>query len=483
MTLFASTCSGLRPHADHPGTARPRPADMSSLPATARAADVALSNDEQQRLQAATVRRSRALDRRELLAETLVGGGFVAASAALIAVGRGAGSPHWATLALVTVCFAVLARVRFDVGTGFTVPTQLLFVPMLFLLPATVVPAAVAGGFVLSGLPEVLRRRQPAARLALRLGDSWFSVGPALLLALHGGGIAKVDDWWLYLAALAAQVSGDFVSAWVRDAIHGEAAPLREQLHEARWIYTVDVMLSAIGLLAAFAAAGRPALVVLVLPLAALLSMFATERRSRIDHVIELSQAYRGTALVLGDVVEADDAYTGDHTKGVVALAIEVAEEMGLDARGRQRVEFGALLHDVGKIAIPKSIINKPGPLDDDEWALIRTHTVEGQRLLDRVGGLMRDVGLVVRASHERWDGGGYPDGLVGEAIPIEARIVSCCDAYNAMTTTRSYRTAMSAEAALAECFACAGTQFDPAVVAALARVVGTQPAADAPGA
>jgi HD-GYP domain-containing protein (c-di-GMP phosphodiesterase class II) len=147
---------------------------------------------------------------------------------------------------------------------------------------------------------------------------------------------------------------------------------------------------------------------------------------------------------------------------------------MGLDAMGRQRVEFGALLHDVGKIAIPKSIINKPGPLDDDEWALIRTHTVEGQRLLDRVGGLMHDVGLIVRASHERWDGGGYPDGLTGETIPIEARIVACCDSFNAMTTTRSYREAMSFEAALAECRACAGTQFDPNVVDALMRVIGS---------
>jgi HD-GYP domain-containing protein (c-di-GMP phosphodiesterase class II) len=211
---------------------------------------------------------------------------------------------------------------------------------------------------------------------------------------------------------------------------------------------------------------------VLVLPLAALMSMFAAERRTRLDHVIELSQAYRGTALVLGDVIEADDAYTGDHTQGVVALALDVAAEMGLDGTGRQRVEFGALLHDVGKIAIPKSIINKPGPLDDEEWALIRTHTVEGQRLLDRVGGLMRDVGRVVRASHERWDGGGYPDGLAGEDIPLEARIVACCDSFNAMTTTRSYRRAMSVDAALEECRACAGTQFDPAVVDALVRVV-----------
>ena len=161
-----------------------------------------------------------------------------------------------------------------------------------------------------------------------------------------------------------------------------------------------------------------------------------------------------------------------------MALALEVAAEMGLDGAGRQRVEFGALLHDVGKIAIPKSIINKPGPLDDDEWALIRTHTVEGQKLLDRVGGLMHDVGRIVRASHERWDGGGYPDGLAGEEIPVEARIVACCDSFNAMTTTRSYRKAMPVEAALEECRACAGTQFDPAVADALLRVVSADRAA-----
>jgi HD-GYP domain-containing protein (c-di-GMP phosphodiesterase class II) len=433
---------------------------------------VELSLDEQHRLAEATARRSRGLAGREVLAETFAGGGFAAVCVALLAAGPPLEALPWARVALLVVCFAVLAHVRFDVGAGFTVPTQLLFVPMLFLLPPQIVPAVVAAGFMLADVPRVVRDGLPIGRLALRLGDSWFSVGPALLLALHGGGGARVGDWWLYAAALATQLAGDFVASWVRDAIHGDGASPREQLLEARWVYTVDALLSSVGLLAAFAAEGRPALVVLVLPLAALLSMFAAERRGRIDHVIELSQAYRGTALVLGDVVEADDAYTGDHTRGVVAMAMDVAEHMGLDASARQRVEFGALLHDVGKIAIPKSIINKPGPLDDDEWALIRTHTVEGQRLLDRVGGLMRDVGLVVRASHERWDGRGYPDGLAGQAIPIEARVVACCDAYNAMTTTRSYRRAMSAEDALAECRACAGSQFDPAVVDALVAVV-----------
>ena len=109
----------------------------------------------------------------------------------------------------------------------------------------------------------------------------------------------------------------------------------------------------------------------------------------------------------------------------------------------RRLVEFGALLHDVGKIAIPKEIINKPGPLDEPEWQVIRTHTIEGQRMLAEIGGLMREVGEVVRCSHERFDGGGYPDGLAGDEIPIESRIVFCCDAYNAMTTDRPYRDAL----------------------------------------
>src|SRR4029079_8432425 len=137
-----------------------------------------------------------------------------------------------------------------------------------------------------------------------------------------------------------------------------------------------------------------------------------------------------------------------------------------------QATELGALLHDIGKIVIPDAIINKAGPLDDAEWALMRTHTIEGQRMLDRVGGLLGDVGVVVRASHERWDGRGYPDGLVGEAIPVAARIISACDAFDAMTTDRSYRKALPLEVAIDELHKNAGTQFAPDVVEALVAVV-----------
>jgi HD-GYP domain-containing protein (c-di-GMP phosphodiesterase class II) len=170
-------------------------------------------------------------------------------------------------------------------------------------------------------------------------------------------------------------------------------------------------------------------------------------------------------------VIEADDEYTGRHTEDVVELVVAVADRMRLDEDSRRSAELGALLHDVGKIAIPKAIINKAGSLDEHEWALMRTHTIEGQRMLERVGGLLAKVGVVVRASHERWDGGGYPDGLAGEQIPLAARIVSACDAFNAMTTDRSYRRALSPEVALAELHANAGSQFDPAVVQALTEV------------
>jgi putative nucleotidyltransferase with HDIG domain len=191
---------------------------------------------------------------------------------------------------------------------------------------------------------------------------------------------------------------------------------------------------------------------------------------------IELSRAYRGTTLLLSDVLEADDEYTGFHSRGVVSLSIAVADAMGLNSAERRNVEFGALLHDVGKIAVPKEIINKPGPLTDDEWVVIKMHTIEGQRMLDRVGGLLSQVGKIVRSSHEKWDGTGYPDGLLGDQIPVGSAIVACCDAFSAMTTDRSYRAAMSLDEAIEEVEANSGTQFSPAVVAALLHVLREDP-------
>ena len=237
-------------------------------------------------------------------------------------------------------------------------------------------------------------------------------------------------------------------------------------------VWLVDAALSSVGLAVAFAAVDDPYGFLLALPLILLFSVFARERQMRIDHALELSSAYRGTAFLLGDLIEARDAYTGNHSRDVVELTLAVVDDIGLSARERRDAEFSALLHDVGKVRIPTEIINKPGPLTAEERAIIDTHTLEGERMLERVGGLLGDVGRIVRACHERWDGSGYPDGIAGEDIPLIARIVSACDAFNAMTTDRPYRAALSFDEASSELERNSGGQFDPVVVASLLRVV-----------
>ena len=144
--------------------------------------------------------------------------------------------------------------------------------------------------------------------------------------------------------------------------------------------------------------------------------------------------------------------------------------QLGID--DRRDAKFAAILHDVGKIRIPDAIINKPGRLTPEERAVIETHTIEGQKLLTRVGGLLAHVGVIIRSCHERWDGDGYPDRLAGEAIPLPARIVCVCDAFNAMITDRPYRARRTVEEALAELDRCSGSHFDPRVVTATIEVV-----------
>lgn len=160
-----------------------------------------------------------------------------------------------------------------------------------------------------------------------------------------------------------------------------------------------------------------------------------------------------------------------DHVEGVVTLAVEVARRVGLDAVAVEEVGRAAALHDVGKLAVPDAILRKPGPLSPSETALMRAHTLVGERILaaaPALGGVSR----LVRSSHERWDGAGYPDGLAGEDIPLGARIVAVCDAFDAMTSDRCYRSARPVDEALAEIVRCAGTQFDPRVAAVLGEVV-----------
>jgi len=416
-----------------------------------------------------------ALRARELAVEATTAAAFLAVAVAM-AVLLPAERAFDAPLALTLVAtYAVLAQVRFPIGYGFTIPTQIVLVPMLFLVPIGCVPLLVAAGMVLGSLPEYVRHDRHPNHLLATVGNAWHSVGPVAVFAAAGSVAPEFGEWPVLLSALAAQVVADNGVATLREwAGFGISPKLQPALFG--WVTLVDVLLSPVGLLAAMAAVAEPYAVLLVLPLAALLFVFALERGARMRQAIELSRAYRGTTLLLSDVLEADDEYTGVHSRGVVSLSIAVADAMGLNPAERRNVEFGALLHDVGKIAVPKEIINKPGPLTEDEWVVIKTHTIEGQRMLDRVGGLLSQVGRIVRSSHEKWDGTGYPDGLVGDQIPVGSAIVCCCDAFNAMTTDRSYRDAMSLEEATEELQANSGTQFSPAVVEALLRVLNEDP-------
>jgi HD-GYP domain-containing protein (c-di-GMP phosphodiesterase class II) len=135
-------------------------------------------------------------------------------------------------------------------------------------------------------------------------------------------------------------------------------------------------------------------------------------------------------------------------------------------------LEFAARLHDLGKLAVPDTILQKPGPLDEAEWEIMRRHPEWGAEMVSSVPGLER-LGLLVASHHERWDGSGYPDGLAGEAIPMASRVISVCDAYEAMVSRRPYRASLSTEAALGELTAGAGSQFDPSVVAAVEAEIG----------
>jgi putative nucleotidyltransferase with HDIG domain len=426
---------------------------------------------EEQELLAGTFRRLETITpRRERVTEGLVVLGFIVSAAVLWWVRP----PHAFAVLPAALCLVVMVlatRVRFDTPFGFTVATQLAFVPLLFAMPVALIPIAVPVVLIVARLPEVLTGTHRPGRLLREISNSWFAIGPVAVFALADIKPADAGPV-LLIGALAAQCTVDFAVSTFRCSFE-RTASFASQLRET-WVYAVDAALSSI---AVFVAQDlhESALVALgPLPLLGLLAFFARERHYRMESLVDLNTAYRGTALVLADVVEADDGYTGEHCKAVVALALALADELGLnlDAEQRRNLEFAALLHDIGKIAIPNEIINKPGKLDRDEWKIMESHTLEGQKLLDRVGGFMRHVGTIVRSHHERWDGRGYPDGLTAEAIPIEARIIACCDSWNAMRTDRSYRKALTHEVARAELLANAAHQFDPRVVDAFLALV-----------
>jgi len=445
-------------------TSIPAPRAPSHAPAELDPAVQGLIEDERKK-------HSRRLRGRTLSSAVVWTIGFFAVAAALVAFVPTQRSASAVTIAALIVAYALASRIEFEVRTGYAMATQIVLVPILFLAPLTWAPLIVCAASALSRAFDVVRGRILADRLLLAPVYSWHAFGPVIVLLAAGDRPPQIDHWPVYVVALAAQFGVDLVASGGRDW-YARGVPPWTQLRFMGLAFLVDAALAPIGLLAAVVAVANTWAIAAVLPLLGLLKLFANERQVRIDHALELSHAYRGTALLLGDVVEADDAYTGSHSRDVVELVLDVSDRLGLGAADRRDAEFAALLHDVGKIRIPGEIINKPAALTVEERAVIETHTLEGERLLAQVGGILGNVGRIVRSCHEDWDGTGYPDRLAGDDIPLVARIVRCCDAFSAMTTDRPYRKARPAADALAELRRCSGADFDPRVVEALAASV-----------
>ncbi len=393
------------------------------------------------------------------------------ALAAVALAARSAGGWHGTDLVVaggLVVMLAVLTNVELEVGAGAAVPTQLAFVPLLFLIPAGAVPAAVVCGYLAGAL---FGRGPLARRLLLAVSSCWFSVAPALVVLVARPPASGVELAKICAVALAAQIAGDLVNWRLHDIALGTARG--PTWTNAAWLYAIDIALTPVGLLVVLATPAARFAFVLPVAVVALLELHRRERAGRLDSLEDLSRAYRGTALLLGEMIEGDDAYTGAHSAGVVELATRVARELSFGGPQALRdVEFAALLHDIGKTKIPKEILHKPGPLDDQEWRIMKLHPVIGADMLTSAGGVLAGIAIAVRHHHERWDGGGYPDGLRGEQIPLLSRILAVCDTYNAITTERPYRAARSAAAAYEELELGSGTQFDPRVVAALVRLL-----------
>jgi len=200
----------------------------------------------------------------------------------------------------------------------------------------------------------------------------------------------------------------------------------------------------------------------------ALLNEYETRRRQQ-------EESYVATIGALAAALDAKDRYTEAHSRETAELAVNVGKRLGLQGEQLRLLEYGALLHDIGKIGIPGYILQKPGPLTPEEFAIMREHPVIGERILASVP-FLAPLGPIVRAEHERWNGTGYPDGLKGEEIPIEARIIHACDAFHAMASDRSYRKALPSTEIVAEFGKEKGHQFDPRVVDVMLKLIEDEP-------
>jgi diguanylate cyclase (GGDEF)-like protein len=328
------------------------------------------------------------LSRRDRLTSAALGGSFLATAVAIAVLLPGHRTLAVLPAALLVVCYGVVSRVEFELGPGSAVPTQLVLVPMLFVLPVSFVPLAVAAGYMVGALLDGLdRRRHPQRALAL-LSYSWHSVGPACVLALFGHDELRWDDWPVYAAALGAQFAFDFASSAAREKLAFGVSP-RDLLPFLRWVYTVDALLAPVALLVASVSRGRPVAFVVVLPLVALLALLARDRTRRIDRALELSEAYEGASRVarsdpltgLGNRLAWDEAMAAvqagaaDGPFSVIMLDLD-GLKLANDTRGHA---FGdRLLRSLGEV-VRESVRahDQVARLGGDELGVLMTATDE----------------------------------------------------------------------------------------------------------
>ena len=289
---------------------------------------------------------------------------------------------------------AAVSQVRFEFGMGFVVPEQLVVIPMLLLLPLPYVPMLIAAAGALGLVPDFIKGSWSKDRWLKPIADSW----PVSR--------AGLDPRCLRPGPPRAVVGADLRTGDRRAARHGLRAGRHPQPRSSTECRSgssprcfvgatrVELVLSPIALVATLAAYEEPlVLVAVIAPLVWLLDNFSKDRAARYASALELNRAYRGTVMLLSDVLEFEDEYTAQHSRSVVDLVNAVADELGIAPDERQELEFAAMLHDVGKISIPKEILHKPAALTDQEFEVIKHHTIEGQFMLDRVGGLLGTSG------------------------------------------------------------------------------------------
>jgi hypothetical protein len=303
-----------------------------------------------------------------------------------------------------------------------------------------------------------------AASLVFQASGSW-----ALLAAVLAGTVYAVINNGLLCLAMSLAEHVPWRTIWF------------ERFHWARFHFALFGPL-ALAATIAYEQIGTAGLAAFTLPPALMIlsvRQYLERTAASVEEIREanlsLRRAHKDTIAALSRSMEAKDLYTGSHTERVAAVAVGLASRLGFRDEELEAIEFGALLHDIGKIGIPEHVLSKPGKLNEDEWELIKTHPVISDYILSELD-LHPFVRQCARSSHERIDGAGYPDGLSGEAIPLPARIVLVADALDALTSTRSYRAARPMLGALAEIRAHTGTQFCPKVVAALEEMWRKEP-------